>query len=47
MLTFYWSGLESPGDWDGHQGFFGLDGQDIQYMVSSFLDIVNQRTLIF
>nr|XP_010314721.1 uncharacterized protein LOC101245931 isoform X1 [Solanum lycopersicum] len=29
---YFCTGLESPGDWDGHQGFFGLDGQDIQYM---------------
>ncbi|KAK4374501.1 hypothetical protein RND71_005178 [Anisodus tanguticus] len=29
---YFCTGLESPGDWDGHQRFFGLDGQDIQYM---------------
>lgn len=29
---YFCTGLESPGDWDGHQGFFGLDGQDVQYM---------------
>lgn len=29
---YFCTGLESPGDWDGHQGFLGLDGQDIQYM---------------
>ncbi|KAF8401258.1 hypothetical protein HHK36_012190 [Tetracentron sinense] len=28
---YYCTGFESPGEWNDHHRFFGLDGQDIQY----------------
>ncbi|XP_077240467.1 evolutionarily conserved C-terminal region 7 [Tasmannia lanceolata] len=28
---YYCTGFESPGEWDDHHRFFGLDGQDLHY----------------
>jgi hypothetical protein len=30
---YYCTGYESPGDWENHQMFFGVDGSEVQYTV--------------
>lgn len=33
-IPFY-SGYESPGEWENHQMFFGADGSQVQYQVTN------------
>ena len=40
-------GFESPGEWDDHRRVFGLDGQDIQYAVSSFAHTMSSFTTLW
>jgi hypothetical protein len=44
---YYCTGYESPGDWENHQMFFGVDGSEVQYTGGSKAKFDRSGFLIF